>query len=157
MHGRFGAGPRAADCLSSLLRRSAGNTHLRLDDVDGLGHISKRVDVERGASELTGISQQPLHLGLRTAITELQVVQHIVVLLGKALIRVLDGSEVGAHLVRVVGHVRDGLICHVRSKVGITAERVNQARGKTGHEVHVLVARHTGGLEGVCCILLHLP
>ena len=117
--------------------------------MDGLGHISKRVDVKRGSSELAGVCQQSLHLGLCAAVAELQVVQHIVVLLGKTLIGVLDGPKVGAHLVRVVGHVRDGLIRYVGGKVGITAEGVNQARGKAGHEVHVLVARHTGGLEGV--------
>ena len=64
----------------------AGDVHARLNDVNGVYHIGIGFEVIVDAGDRLGIGQQPLHFGFRAAIAELQVVQHRIVLLGKALI-----------------------------------------------------------------------
>ena len=132
-----------------FLRGRAGDVHARLNDMDRVYHIGIGFEVVVDAGDRLGIGQQPLHFGFCTAVAELQVVQHRVVLLGKALIRRLDHGHIRAHFVGVVGHICN---CHVGvfdCFFGIAAEGLNQACGERGDRLHVLVCRQTGRFVGV--------
>ena len=78
--------------------------------MNGLGDVSKRGDVERGAGELSCVVKQALHLLLGSAIPQLQVIEHGEVLHGEPTVGILNGFQARTHLVGVVGHVGDGLI-----------------------------------------------
>lgn len=52
-----------------------------------------------------------LHFLLCAAVAQLEVIEHRIVLLGKALVGILNGGHIRAHLVGVIGHIRD---CHIR-------------------------------------------
>ena len=95
------------------------------------------------AGEFFCIGQQPLHLGLCAAVAELEVVQHGVILLGKALVGVLDGCQIRAHLVGVVGHIHHGHIGQVRSSIRILAYAGQQAGGNAVDLLHVGVGRQS--------------
>ena len=87
------------------------------------------------------VLDEALHLLLGAAVAELQVVQHRVVLLGKTLVGILNGGHIRAHLVGVIGHIRD---CHIRilcGFLGIAAEGLDQACRERGDRLHVLVGR----------------
>ena len=101
------------------------------------------------AGEFLGILQQTLHLGLRAAIAQLEVVQHGVILLGKPLIGVLDVLHGGAHLVGVVGHVHHSHVGQIGSRLGVLAHAGQQAGGKAGGLLHVVVGRQAHGLVGL--------
>ena len=104
------------------------------------------------AGKFLCIGQQPLHLCLRAAVAELEVVQHGIVLLGKALIGVLDGGHVSAHLVGVVGHVHHGHVGQLRSGVGILAHAGQQTGGKAGGLLHVFVGGQTHRPVRLCSV-----
>ena len=134
----------------------AGDVHARLNDVDSVYHIGIGFEVIVNAGDRLGIGQQPLHFGFRSAVTELQVVQHRVVLLGKSLIRRLDHRHIRAHFVGVVGHIRN---CHVGildRLFGVAAKRLDQACGERGDRLHVFVCRQTRCFIGVCSVALQL-
>ena len=117
--------------------------------MDGIYHIGIGFEVIVDAGDRLGISKQPLHFRFRAAIAELQVVQHRVVLLGKALIRRLDHGHIRTHFVGIVGHICN---CHVGifdGLFGVAAERLDQACGERGDRLHVLVCRQTGRFVGV--------
>ena len=106
------------------------------------------------ARDLLGVLQQALHLGLRAAVAQLEVVQHGVILLGKPLIGVLDVLHGGAHLVGVVGHIHHGHVGQLGSCVGVLANAGQQTGRKTGGLLHVVVGRKANGLVGLGGILL---
>ena len=127
--------------------------------MDGLDHIGIAVDREVGVlalllAQLVGVCDQALHLGLRAAVAELQVVQHRVVLLRKALVGVLHVRHVGTHLVHVVRHVAHRHVGVVGRLGHVSAarrdERGREARGLR----HVLVGGHPAGLVRLCGITL---
>ena len=98
-----------------------------------------------------------MHFLFRAAVPELEVIEHCIVLLGKAGVCVLNGGHVRAHFVSVIGHIRN---CHVRILGGflrIPAEGGDKARGKPGNGFHVLICGESGGLVCVCRVLHDLP
>ena len=109
------------------------------------------------AGELLRVLEEPLHFLFRTAIPELEVIEHCIVLLCKAGVCVLNRGHVRAHFVGVIGHIRN---CHVRILGGflrVPAEGGDKARGKPGHGFHILVCREPGGLVCVGRVLHDFP
>ena len=88
-----------------------------LDNADSVNDGAERHVLDRVGRNLDGITQyttvvnQTGHLGLCAAVPQLEVVQHRVVVFGETLVCVLDGGHIGAHLVGVVRHLDNGLIC----------------------------------------------
>ena len=123
--------------------------------MDGLGYVCEIGYVEFLTGQLFRVTQQPLHFFLRTTVTELEVVQHGVVLHGESTIRILDKLKVRTHFVRVIGHIHNRAVRIGRGLIGVVAERFNQAGRKTRGEFHVLVRRHTSSGVGVCRIRLY--
>ena len=140
-HGGFQCIDRAGNGGFRFLGSRTRNIHTFLHDVNGFHHIRIRGDVILDAGYLLRIGKQSLHFLLCAAVAQLEVVEHRVVLLGKTLIGILNGGHIRAHLVGVIGHIRD---CHIRilcGFLGITAERLDQACGKARDRLHVLVGR----------------
>ena len=111
--------------------------------MDGFHHICVRGDVVLDTGYLLRIGKQSLHFLLRAAVAQLEVVEHRVVLLGKTLIGILNGGNIRAHLIGVVGHIRD---CHIRilgGFLGIAAEGLDEACGKARDRFHVLIGRES--------------
>ena len=107
--------------------------------MDGFHHICVGGDVVLDAGYLLRIGKQPFHFLLCTAVAQLEVVEHRVVLLGKALVGILNGGHIRTHLIGVVGHIRN---CHIRilcGFLGIAAEGLDEACGKARYRLHVLV------------------
>ena len=107
--------------------------------MDGFHHIRIRGDVVLDTGYFLRIGKQSLHFLLRAAVAQFEVVEHRVVLLGKTLIGILNGGHIRAHLIGVVGHIRD---CHIRilcGFLGIAAEGLDEACGKARDRLHVLV------------------
>ena len=121
--------------------------------MDSLVDITQGVDVVLNAGELRGIRQKSLHLGLRSAITELEVVEHRVVLAGKSHVCRLDHGHVCAHLVRVVAHVLQRLIGCSCCLGRVTVQRLQQGGREARHGLHVFVRRHARRLECVVRVL----
>ena len=124
--------------------------------MDGFHHICIGGDVILDAGYLLRIGKQSLHFLLCAAIAQLEVVEHCVVLLGKALVGILNGGHIRAHLVGVIGHIRD---CHIRilcGFLGIAAEGLDQACGEACDRLHVLVGGKTGRFVCVGGIPLNL-
>ena len=90
-----------------------------------LGYICEIGDVELLTGQLLRVTQQPLHFLLRTAVTELEVVQHGIVLHGESTVRILDKLKVCTHFVRVVGHIHNRAVRIGCSLVSVVAERLN--------------------------------
>ena len=105
--------------------------------MDGAVDIGEVVDVVLCPRQLLRILQEPLHLLLGATIAQLQVVQHRIVLLRKALVSVLDRLHTGAELVSVVGHVHHGHVCDNGGLGGITLQAVQQGCRETGDLLHV--------------------
>ena len=78
--------------------------------MNSLDNIRIARNVVLYAGKLLRVLEKSLHLLFCTTIPELEVIEHCIVLLGKALIGVLNGGHVRAHLVSVIGHIRN---CHV--------------------------------------------
>ena len=111
--------------------------------MDGFHHIRIRGDVVLDAGYLLRIGEQPLHFLLCAAVAQLEVIEHRIVLLGKALVGILNGGHIRAHLVGVIGHIRD---CHIRifgGLLGIAAEGLDEACGEARHRFHVFVSGKT--------------
>ena len=107
--------------------------------MNGFHHICIGRYVVFNAGYLLRIGKQSFHFLLCAAIAQLEVVEHCVVLLGKALVGILNGGHIRAHLIGVIGHIRN---CHVRilcGFLGIAAEGLDQACGKARDRFHVLV------------------
>ena len=138
-----------------LLGCGAGDVHLLLDDVDGAVHVGQVTQVVLDAGDLLSILQQALHFSLRAAVAQLQVVQHGVVLLGKALIGVLDILHGAAHFVGVVGHVHHGHVGQLGRGIGVLAHAGKQAGGKAGGLLHVVVGGQAHGLVGLFGVVEH--
>ena len=117
-------------------------------------HIGQIAQIVVHAGKFFGIIQQTLHLGLRAAIAQLEVVQHGIVLLGKALIGILDILHIRAHLVGVVGHIHHGHVGKLGGGIGIFAHAGKQAGRKAGGLLHVVVGGEAHGLVRLCGILL---
>ena len=111
--------------------------------MNGFHHICVGGDVILDAGYLLRIGKQSFHFLFCAAVAQFEVVEHRVVLLGKTLIGILNGGHIRAHLVGVIGHIRD---CHIRilgGFLGITAERLDQARREARDRLHVLVGRES--------------
>ena len=121
-----------------------------MDGVDDVGIVA---DVVLDAGQRFRLLQQPLHLLLGAAKAQLQVIQHGVVLLGKALISVLDTLDVAAHLVGVVRHVRDGHIRHLHGLPGVAAQTADQRRGKARGRLHIGIGAQARRLVGIVCVV----
>ena len=150
LHGRKAA--RQGRC--SFSRRCAGNVHLLLDHMDGAVHVGQIAQIVVHAGKFFGIIQQTLHFSLRTTIAQLEVVQHGIVLLGKALIGVLDILHIRTHLVGVVGHIHHGHIGKLGGGIGILAHAGKQACRKAGGLLHVVVGGKAHSLVSLGGILL---
>ena len=138
-HGGFQRIDRAGNSGFRFLGGRSCNVHALLHDMDGFNHIRIRGDVVLDAGYLLRIGEQPLHFLLCAAVAQLEVIEHRIVLLGETLVGILNGGHIRAHLVGVIGHIRD---CHIRilcGFLGITAERLDQACGKARDRLHVLV------------------
>ena len=122
--------------------------------MDGGVHIGQVVQVVLDAGDLLCVRQQSLHLGFGATVTKFEVVQHRIVLFGKALIGVLDILHVGAHLVGVVRHISQGHVGNLGGCGGITAQTLQQAGRKPGHGFHVVVGRKSRRLPCVLRISL---
>ena len=146
----------ALDGGGRLFGGRAGNTHLRLHHMDSVHDIRVAGEVVFDAGNLLRISQQPLHFLFRAAVAQLQIVQHGVVLFGKALIGILDAGHVRAHLVGVIRHIRDRAVRFLGRSLRVAAQRLQQGCGEAGDGLHVLVRAQAGSLVGVVGILLHL-
>ena len=112
--------------------------------MNGFHHIRIRGDVVLDTGYFLRIGKQSLHFLLRAAVAQLEVVEHRVVLLGKTLVGILNGGHIRAHLVGVIGHIRN---CHIRifgGLLGIAAEGLDEACGEARHRFHVLVGGKTG-------------
>ena len=121
--------------------------------MDGAVHIGQIAQLVMYARKLLCIGQQPLHLCLRAAVAELEVVQHGIVLLRKALIGILDGCHVSAHLVSVVRHVHHGHVGQLRSGVCVLTHAGQQTGGKAGGLLHVFVGGQTHRPVRLCGIV----
>ena len=140
-HGGFQCIDRAGNGGFRFLGGRTRNIHTFLHDMDGFHHICVGGDVIFNAGYFLCIGKQSLHFLLRAAVAQLEVVEHRIVLLGKALVGILNGGHIRTHFVGVVGHIRD---CHIRilcGFFGITAEGLDEACGKARHRLHVLVGR----------------
>ena len=124
--------------------------------MDSFDHIRIGVDVVFNAGDGLRIGKQTLHFRFRAAVTEFEVIEHGVVLLGKALIGVLYGRHIGTHLIGVVRHICDGHVSIFHSFFRITAQGGYQACGEARDRLHIVVCRHPRRLIGVCRILLEL-
>ena len=111
--------------------------------MDGFHHIRIGGDVVLDTGYLLRIGKQTFHFLLCAAVAQLEVVEHGVVLLGKALVGVLDGGHIRAHLVGVIGHIRNGHVSVFHSLFRIAAERLDQRCGKARDRFHVLVGGKT--------------
>ena len=85
------------------------------------------------------IIEQALHLGLRTAIAKLQVVEHREILLSEAIVGVLDAFNVRAHFVGVIRHIDNRSFCHLSGLYRVTTERICKRRCKACGGLHVLI------------------
>ena len=122
--------------------------------MDGAVHVGQIAQIIMDAGDLLRVGQQTLHLGLRAAIAQLEVVQHGIVLLGKSLIGILDILHIRAHLVGVVGHIHHGHVGKLGGGIGILAHAGKKAGRKAGGLLHVVVGGKTHGLVRLCGILL---
>ena len=137
--GRFQRIDRAGNGSFRFLGGGACNVHAFLHDMDGFHHICVGGDVVLHTGYLLRIGKQSLHFLLCAAVAQLEVVEHRVVLLGKTLVGILNGGHIRAHLIGVIGHIRD---CHIRilcGLLGIAAERLDEACGEARNRLHVLV------------------
>ena len=135
-------------------RSRAGDVHACLDNMDSLDNVGVGIDIVLNARYGLRVGKQSLHLGLGTAVTQLQVIEHGVVLLCEALIRRLYGRHVGAHLIGVVRHVGD---CHIgvsHRLLGVSAQRGDKARGEGRDRLHVLVGGKARRPVRVRCVFL---
>ena len=152
LHGGKGAGQGGG----GLPGRGAGDVQLGLDDMDGAVHVGQIAEIILHAGDLLGVLQQALHLSLRAAVAQLEVVEHGIVLLRKALIGVLDVLHRGTHLVCVVRHIHHRHVGQLRRRVGVLTDAGKQAGREAGCGLHVVVGRKSGGLVGLCGIGLDL-
>ena len=142
-HGGFQRIDRAGNGGFRFFCGRTRNIHTFLHDVNGFHNICIGRYVVFNAGYLLRIGKQSFHFLLRAAVAQLEVVEHGVVLLGKALVGILNGGHIRAHLVGVIGHIRD---CHIRilcGLFGIAAERLDEACGEARDRLHVLVGRES--------------
>ena len=90
-------------------------------------------------AQLLRIRQQSLHFLLRAAIAELEVIEHGIVLLGKALICVLDGFHCSTHLIGVIRHIRNGKVCRRSRLFRIPIQTLQQACRKARNGFHIFI------------------
>ncbi len=114
------------------------------------GNIIKACDL---LFKNAAVVDKPDHFGLRTAVTQLQVIKHCVILLREALIRALNSGNVRTHLVRVVRHIRNSKIGKFRRLLRVAAQAGYKRGGKARYGFHVVVCRkprRPEGVVGVC-------
>ena len=141
--------------MFSLRSSRSCNIHALLDNVYSRNHVRIGINIVFNARNSLCISKQTFHFFLGAAVTELKVIEHSIVLLCKALIRILYGFNVRTHFIGIVGHIRNSHIRIFGGFLSITAEGRNEACGEAGDGFHVLVCGHTCRLICVCGILLN--
>ena len=122
--------------------------------MDGVIHIGQIVDVVLSSGELLCIRQELLHLFLGSAVPQLQVVQHGIVLLSETLVSVLDGLHIGAELVGVVRHIDQRHVRDGSRLCGVTAQAADQRSREAGHLLHIGVGGEASCAE--CCVRIGL-
>ena len=155
---RLGHADGAGDGRGCLLGGGPCDALCLLHAGDGLHHVGVGVDGEVGAlahhaGELVGVRDEALHLGLSSAVAQLQVVEHGVVLLGEALEGVLHVPHAGAEHVHVVAHGRHGEVGVVGRLGRVARAGGDERRGEARGLLHVLVRAHAAGpvrLRRVC-------
>ena len=144
-----------------LLRRCACDAHFRLNHMNSLYNIGIGRKVIFYAAELFRIRKQALHFLLRAAIAELEVIEHGIVLLGKALICVLYGFHCSTHLIGVIRHIRNGKVCRRSRLFRIPIQTLQQACRKARNGFHIFICGQTRSfiriirisLNRVCAVL----
>ena len=121
--------------------------------MDGRVNILQIVDVILHTRELRRIIQQSLHLRFGATISQLQVVQHGIILLREPLVGILDGFHVSAHLIGIIRHIHHGHIRDLSRFCRIPGNTLQQRSRKAGHVLHILVGRHTSRLIGIVCVI----
>ena len=127
------------DCVHDIVKAHAVRIYADAELVHFVGHSGRVFD-------------EPLHFGLGATITELEVVEHGVVLLCEALICILDVCDVGSHLVCVVAHADDGAVCIVGGLFGVASESLNERCREAGRGFHVIRRADLRRLVGLLCI-----
>ena len=117
--------------------------------MDGAVHVGQVAQVVLDAGDLLCVLQQALHFSLRAAVAQLQVVQHGIVLLCKALIGVLDILHIRAHLIGIISHVHHGHVGQLGCSIGVVAYAGQQAGCKAGGLLHVIVGGQAHSLIGL--------
>ena len=115
--------------------------------------VRKIVDVVLDTGDLFGVRKKALHLALCAAVSELQVVEHVVLTFCEALICVDHGLLIRSKFVPVIGHVAHRHVRNGCRLLRVSADRRDQRRGKARHVLHVLVgghARRFPRFAGVC-------
>ena len=131
--------PGGLDCIQasrysllSLFGSGAGDTELGLNLVDSLDHLIEAYRIDCLGRDLylvaehTRIVDQARHFRGSTAVTELQIVKHGIILLCKALISVLYALYGCTHFIRIVGHVSDRLIGDPCRLCGVAVKPLQQ-------------------------------
>ena len=118
--------------------------------MDGVVHIRKVVDVVLNTGQGLGILQEAFHLRFGTAIAQLQVIQHGVVLFGETLVSIGDPLHVGAELIGVIGHICQRHVGNFRRLGGIPAQALQQGCRKAGDLLHIAIGGHSSSL--VCLL-----
>ena len=121
---------RAFDCRRGLTGCGTGYLLFFLNLLDCLHDVGKAVDgqVARLAVRLTPLVRvvnETLHLLLGSAVAELEVVEHRVILFGKAVEGVGDVLGRRAEGVDVVAHSTHGDVGHIGGFLSVPAQAVN--------------------------------
>ena len=153
LDGCEGAGQRG----SSLLCSGPRDAQVVLNHLDSVNDGAERHILDRFGRHLdsvpqnAGIIDEPGHFLLGTAVAELEVVQHGVVVFREALVGILDRLHAGAHFVGVVRHLYDGLVGIAGRGLRVAAEPLQQRGRKARHLFHVVVGRHARRAVSFVC------
>ena len=142
-HGGFQCIDRTGNGGFRFFCGRTGNVHALLHDMNGFHHICIGGNVVLDTGYFLRIGKQSLHFLLCAAVAQLEVVEHRVVLLGETLVGILNGGHIRAHLVGVIGHIRDCHVCILCGLFGIAAEGLDEACGEPCDRLHVLVGGKT--------------
>ena len=145
---------RTLNGVFRLCCRCTRHTHALLNHMDGRNHIGIGTDIILNTGNRLCIGKQTFHFSLGAAVTEFQVVQHCIVLLGKSLVCVLDESDIRTHLIGVIRHIRNGHIRILYCRLGISSEGRNKGGRKRCDRGHIVICRHTRRLIGIGSISL---
>jgi len=123
--------------------------------MDSLHRIAKIADSIVLTGQLLSVRHETFHLRLRTTITKLQVIEHRIITACQALIRLLDRTDIRAHLVSIIGHILHSGIAELGRRLSVTAKRLDKRSAEAGDGIHILVSAHSSRLIGVISVILH--